>query len=118
MKVSLNLQNNNQYSKQSFKALSTSGVWHPQSQKMVDEEIDRLEELGKKYEIELYSEVGNNGREFITACVAPLGKTPPPNYRNSYGIYTTFGRECRLTEHCNSVVDLVYGAIASLRHYR
>lgn len=115
MKLSLNLQNYNKNT--SFKALHTYNVTRPKSRALVDAEMDKLEELGKKYEINLYDDYDViNDKEFLIACVEKSGKTLPANYRNGYGLYNPFGRKQVCTDDCKSVVNLVYSAIATLRH--
>ena len=50
-------------------------VTHSKSKALVEKELPKLEELGKKYNIHLYSR-DLNGNEWLAACVAELGVRP------------------------------------------
>ncbi len=68
------MQISNNYNTKSFKALDYSKV-HGEGLKLVKEELPKLEELGKKYDIKLASMHDNHtNAEYLDVCVDYLNR--------------------------------------------
>jgi len=94
-----------------FKGLDTCQVITPKATKLVAKELPKLKELGKNYNITLYSEYDFWGKtEYLTAFVNHLGEKPGI-WRILFG---NKGKKTVTADCCDSVTELVDNAIASL----